>query len=113
VGSYRTAWVRLDGVGHFDNQPDMLDQFFINKNMATGDAPIRSTQRLCKSSSCRPWSIQVSIRSQSHQGGVAPSGSSPACQPRPQPAVGGMGKPVNQTGFSDHFPITMTVTEVD
>jgi hypothetical protein len=26
---------------------------------------------------------------------------------------GGMGKPVNQNGFSDHFPITMTVTEVD
>ena len=27
--------------------------------------------------------------------------------------VGGMGKPVNQNEFSDHFPITMTVTEVD
>jgi hypothetical protein len=27
--------------------------------------------------------------------------------------VGGMGKPVNQNGFSDHFPITMTVTEAD
>jgi hypothetical protein len=26
--------------------------------------------------------------------------------------LGGIGKPVNQTGFSDHFPITMTVTEV-
>jgi hypothetical protein len=26
---------------------------------------------------------------------------------------GGMGKPVNQNGFSDHFPITMTVTELD
>ena len=26
---------------------------------------------------------------------------------------GGMGKPVNEDGFSDHFPITMTVTEVD
>jgi hypothetical protein len=24
-----------------------------------------------------------------------------------------MGKPVNQNGFSDHFPITLTVTEVD
>jgi len=23
------------------------------------------------------------------------------------------GKPVNQNGFSDHFPITMTVTEID
>jgi hypothetical protein len=26
---------------------------------------------------------------------------------------GGMGKPVNQNGFSDHFPITMTVTDTD
>jgi hypothetical protein len=26
---------------------------------------------------------------------------------------GGTGKPVNQNGFSNHFPITMTVTEVD
>ena len=32
--------------------------------------------------------------------------------PKPIP-FGGMGKPVNQNGFSDHFPITMTVTEVD
>jgi hypothetical protein len=24
-----------------------------------------------------------------------------------------VGKPVNQNGFSDHFPITMTVTEID
>jgi hypothetical protein len=24
-----------------------------------------------------------------------------------------MGKPVNQNGFSDHFPIIMTVTEAD
>jgi hypothetical protein len=26
---------------------------------------------------------------------------------------GGMGKPVSPNGFSEHFPITMTVTEVD
>ena len=32
--------------------------------------------------------------------------------PKPMP-FGGMGKPVNQNGFSDHFPIAMTVTEVD
>ena len=25
----------------------------------------------------------------------------------------GMGKPVNQNGFSDHFPITMTFIEAD
>jgi hypothetical protein len=32
--------------------------------------------------------------------------------PKPIP-FGGMGKPANQNGFSDHFPITMTVTQVD
>ena len=26
---------------------------------------------------------------------------------------GGMGSPVNEDGFSDHFPITVTVTEID
>jgi hypothetical protein len=26
---------------------------------------------------------------------------------------GGMGKPINKNGFSDHFTITMTITEVD
>jgi hypothetical protein len=27
---------------YFDNQPNMLDQLMVNKNMATGDASIRS-----------------------------------------------------------------------
>ena len=36
----------------------------------------------------------------------------PGLYPKPIP-YGGMGDPVNQNGFSDHFPITMTVTEVD
>ena len=32
--------------------------------------------------------------------------------PREKPvSFGGRGKPVNQDGFSDHFPITWTVTE--
>jgi hypothetical protein len=35
-----------------------------------------------------------------------------ALYPKPMP-FGGMGKPVNQNGFSDHFPITMTVIEAD
>jgi hypothetical protein len=30
-----------DGSFYFDNQPNMLDQFTVNKNMATGDGPIR------------------------------------------------------------------------
>jgi hypothetical protein len=30
-----------DGSFYFDNQPNMLDQLLVNKNMAIGDAPIR------------------------------------------------------------------------
>jgi hypothetical protein len=26
---------------------------------------------------------------------------------------GGMGKPVNQNGFSDHFPVEVVLTEAD
>jgi hypothetical protein len=32
--------------------------------------------------------------------------------PRPKP-FGGMGKPVDEDGFSDHFPIGMQVTETE
>jgi hypothetical protein len=41
-----------------------------------------------------------------------PAMVNPGVYPKPIP-FGGMGKPVNQNEFSDHFPITMTVTEVD
>ena len=34
-----------DGSFYFDNQPNHLDQFMINKNMATGDAPISRALR--------------------------------------------------------------------
>jgi hypothetical protein len=34
------------------------------------------------------------------------------CLPMPTP-FGCMGKPVNQSGYSDPFPITMTLIEVD
>jgi hypothetical protein len=37
---------------------------------------------------------------------------SPGEYAKPIP-FGGMGKPVNQNGFSDHSPITMTVAEVE
>jgi hypothetical protein len=41
-----------------------------------------------------------------------PAMINPGVYPKPIP-FGGMGKPINQNGFSDHFPITVTVTEVD
>jgi hypothetical protein len=28
-------------------------------------------------------------------------------------SAGATGKPVNKNGFSDHFPVVMTVTEID
>jgi predicted extracellular nuclease len=33
-----------DGSFYFDNQPNMLDQFLVNKNMAIEDAPIKADQ---------------------------------------------------------------------
>jgi hypothetical protein len=54
---------RPDGSFYFDNQPNMLDQFTVNKNLATGDARSRPTPPWRKSSNRRPWSIQVSTQS--------------------------------------------------
>ena len=36
----------------------------------------------------------------------------PGTYPKPRP-FGGMGNPIDQNGFSDHFPIGMRVTEAD
>jgi hypothetical protein len=82
-----------DGSFYFDNLPNMLDQFLVNKNMATTTPRSRSTRPPWRSSNRRAWSIQVSNW-------------------KPIP-FGGMGKPVNQNGFSDHFPITVTLTDAD
>ena len=82
-----------DGSFWFDNQPNVLDQFLVNKNMAADDALIRvdpTTARILK-----PRAMV--------SGGV---------YKKPVP-FGGMGAPVDEDGYSDHFPITVTVTEVD
>jgi hypothetical protein len=71
----------------------MLDHFLINKNMSTGDAPIKGN----------PGTAQIL---------KPPAMVNPGVYPKPIP-FGGMGKPVNQNGYSDHFPITMTVTEIE
>jgi hypothetical protein len=54
-----------DGSFYFDDQPNMLDQFVANKNMALGDAPIKVDPSTVQSSSRQPWPIPVSIPSQS------------------------------------------------
>lgn len=82
-----------DGSFYFDNQPNMLDQFLVNKNMATGNAPIKAD----------PATVQIL---------KPPAMVSTGVYKKPIP-FGGMGAQVNQNGFSDHFPITMMVTEAD
>jgi hypothetical protein len=82
-----------EGTFYFDNQPNQLDQFLANKNMAGADSPIR----------VEPDSVEI-IRF----AGMFSTGK----YRRPIP-FGGMGKPVNQDGFSDHFPIGLRVTEDD
>jgi hypothetical protein len=80
-----------DGTFYFDNQPNMLDQFLANRNMALDDATLRVDAN----------SVEIA-----RFPGMASTGD----YPRPVP-FGGMGKPVNENGFSDHFPIGLRVLE--
>ena len=82
-----------EGSFYFDNQPNVLDQFLVNKNMATDAAQLRAN----------PSTVQILKPPTMVNAGV---------YEKPIP-FGGMGNPVNEDGFSDHFPITMTVTELD
>jgi hypothetical protein len=61
--------------------------------MATGDAAIKVDQA----------TVQIF---------ATPAMSNPGLYPTPMP-FGGMGRPINENGFFDHFPITVTVTEAD
>ena len=82
-----------DGTFYFNNEPNLLDQFLVNKNMAKQTMPIRA----------KPETLTI-LR--------VPGTFSTGKYPRPKP-FGGMGKPVDEDGFSDHFPIGMQVTEAD
>ena len=82
-----------DGSFWFDNQPNVLDQFLVNRNMATSDALIQVVPTTAKV--LKPRAMV-----------------STGAYKKPIP-FGGMGSPVNEAGFSDHFPITVTVTEID
>jgi hypothetical protein len=55
-----------DGSFYFDNQPNMLDQFLVNKNMATGDAAIKVD----------PATVQIF---------KTPAMSNPGVYPKPMP----------------------------
>jgi len=78
------------GTLYFDG-PNLLDQFLINKNW------LKSTSRF----KVNPDTANI-VK-------LAPMVDKKG-QPIP---FGGMGKPVNQNGFSDHFPIEIIVTEAD
>lgn len=82
-----------DGTFYFDNEPNQLDQFLINKNLIIDSAPIHAV----------PESVRI-LR--------FPGTSADGDYPRPIP-FGGMGKPVDESGYSDHFPIGLTVVEAD
>jgi hypothetical protein len=82
-----------EGSFYFDNFANMLDQFLINKNMAKQTSPIQAN----------PGSVEI-IR--------FPEMVNTGTYPAPIP-FGGMGKPVNTNGFSDHYPIAMTVNEAE
>lgn len=82
---------RPGGTFYFNNQPNLLDQFLVNKSMATETSALRAV----------PESVEV-LR--------FPAMTDPGDYPRPIP-FGGMGKEVNQAGFSDHFPIGCVVVE--
>lgn len=79
------------GSFYFDNFPNMLDQFLVNQNLLTAADPIR-------------------VLTDTVAVDRFPEMVSAGDYPRPIP-FGGMGKPVNQNGFSDHFPISVVLEE--
>lgn len=82
-----------DGSFYFDNHANVLDQFLVNKNMTRPGSPIEA----------EPGSVEL-VR--------FPPMVSAGTYPAPIP-FGGMGKPVDTDGYSDHFPISMIVHEAD
>jgi Endonuclease/Exonuclease/phosphatase family len=75
-----------EGSFYYDNEPNMLDQFLVNKNMAVENAPLGAD----------PTLVHI----------FKPNGNAHPDRPIPF----GRGKKLNEDGFSDHFPITMTLT---
>ncbi|MBM4027952.1 MAG: hypothetical protein FJ280_21520 [Planctomycetes bacterium] len=81
------------GTFYFENHPNVLDQFLANKNLLKGSAAIKVL----------PNSTEI-VRFPD----MVRAGEYPAPVP-----FGGMGKPVNENGFSDHFPIALRIQEGD
>ena len=80
-----------DGTFYFNNEPNIcFDQFLVNRNMARATGPL----------AVDPASVAI----------VAFDDMTTGTFRRPRP-FGGMGNPVDENGFSDHFPVTLTVAE--
>ena len=75
------------------SQINVLDQFLANKNMVKQNVPIRVL----------PESVEI-LR--------FPDMVETGNYPKPI-RFDGMGKPLNENGFSDHFPIAVTVSEAE
>jgi len=81
------------GTFYYSNFANMLDQFLVNENMVKQDSPIKAD----------PNSVLIE---DSFPGINNPD----ATYPKPI-RFGGMGQDVNEEGFSDHYPISILVTE--
>jgi hypothetical protein len=79
---------------YFDNFANFLDQLLVNKNMLSATSPIHVV----------PGTVEI-IR--------LPGMFDPAATYQAPIPFGGMGKPANPSGFSDHFPIGVQVEEAD
>jgi predicted extracellular nuclease len=93
AGGAGAATGQPDGTFYFNNEPNLLDQILVNKNMASATAAIRA----------QADTIEILRFSGTND---------PGDYPKPIP-FGGMGKPINQSGFSDHFPLGIRITETE
>ena len=81
------------GTLFFDNYANVFDQFLANKNLLKAGTSIRAL----------PDTAEIIRFPEMVSGGDYPAPIS----------FGGMGKPINKDGFSDHFPIAVSVQEDD
>jgi endonuclease/exonuclease/phosphatase family metal-dependent hydrolase len=92
---YNLMWPLMgQGAGtHYFDGPIVFDQILVNKGLLAKGALLRAL----------PESVEiVRFPEMTKKGDYA--------EPIP---FGGMGKPVNQNGFSDHFPVQVTLEEAD
>ncbi|WP_017555585.1 endonuclease/exonuclease/phosphatase family protein [Nocardiopsis baichengensis] len=78
------------GTFYFNNFANMLDQFLVNRNMVTRGSPLRA--------------LPESVRIVHDPKDMVSTGTYPS-----PVGFGGMGKPVDTSGYSDHYPVTMDV----